>query len=346
MMRRSKLALVTIGLLVAASFLGVSASAATPNPGITVSPARLNFILSKDATSQQQTIIVTNNYDRDVSLAAQLQGIDENAGLLVPTGDPERAFAAALKLSETNLHLTAHQAHPLTVQINNSAKLAGGGHYATLVLTQQDGGKSNGLNLRAAISISIFAIKTEGEKQSLTVSDLRTDGWLFKLPSHVSITYRNLGNVQIVPRAAVTLGHPDDEEPIRKGTSNPNSVLVLPDKVWQDDVPLAGLRHVWWPSRQELRVEYRADGASIQKTVVRNSWYIPPVYPLLLLLLTGILLYLRKHRLVLKRPAKKQSETTRPAKSAPAQKPGPGKSRKITVTSGDSPAEQVTARKK
>jgi hypothetical protein len=325
-MRRSKLALTTLGLCLAVIGLGSVASAATPNPGITVTPARLNFSLSKDALSQRMSVQITNNYDRAVTLAAELKGINENAGLLVPNGAAEPEFEDALKLSETSLRLLPHQAHSLTVQLNNTAQLAPGGHYATLVLTQQDGSQpTNGLNLRAAISLSIFAVKTAGERQSLTVSSLHTDGWLFRLPSTASISYQNTGNVHIVPRGVVVVGAVASDNPVRKGISNPNSVLILPGKNWQDQVPLSGLGHVWLPSRQELFVAYRIDGSSKQQTITRHFWYIPPVYPLILLLLVGFFWYSRR-------------QPSAPGKPGPSAAVGlpVSKARKITVSGSHS----------
>ena len=104
-----------------------SVSAATPNPGITVSPAKLSFILSKDAPLQKIEVTVTNNYDSPISMAADFKGIDENAGLLIPTETPDQPFVAALVLSETSVQLLPHVSKRLTVQLNNVAALAPGG---------------------------------------------------------------------------------------------------------------------------------------------------------------------------------------------------------------------------
>jgi hypothetical protein len=268
-------------------------ASAAANNGITVTPARLNFSLSKDAPNQRITVTLTNNYTSPLTLGAEFKGIDEDAGILVPRDDAEAPLAAALKLSETNIRLLPQQPHQLTVQLDNSSALSPGGHYATLVLTQQDG-SSSGLALRAAVSLAIFAVKNEGLQQSLSVDSFTTNGWLFRMPSKASLDYRNDGNVHVVPRAEVVVAKEHSLDRLSHGISNQNSVLLLPGKTWQDTVSLDAVRSVWVPTKLQLVAAYRADGAAEPQRIVRTVWYVPPVYPTILLLLAAGFMWRRQ----------------------------------------------------
>ena len=268
-------------------------TAASPAGGITVTPARLNLSLSKDAPSQRVTVSVTNNYDVPVALTAEFKGIDEDAGILVPDNNLEAPLATALKLSETDVRLLPHQPYQLTIQLDNAAALAPGGHYATLVLTQQPS-PGNGLSLHAAVSLAIFAVKAEGLHRSFEVTSFTTNGWLFRMPSVAKLSYHNTGNVHVVPRAEVAIVQPNNFERLRRGSGNQNSVLVLPGKNWTDTIQVKGLQNVWLPKKLQVIAAYRSDGELVPHRLVRTSWYVPPLYPLALLAI--IFLVLRRKR--------------------------------------------------
>ncbi len=260
--------------------------AATPVSGITVSPGQLNFVLNKGISQQSIPVTITNNYSGAVHLGAQFKGINENAGLLTPDGDPESNLRPSLFLSETDITIPAGQAYVVDVVVQNLAGLSPGGHYATLVLSQLDANQKQA-SFRASVSLSLFIIKSEGAHQDLRLTSLSSNGWLFGLPTTAKLTFDNRGNVYVVPRAAVAIinGKGTKGTLVSNGVGNTQSYPLLPGKQLTGDASLTRLTRIWLPHKLTLQVTYRADGATATSVVSRSFWYIPSTYPVVLLLL-------------------------------------------------------------
>ncbi|MBC7582079.1 hypothetical protein H7097_04425 [Aeromicrobium sp.] len=266
--------------------------AADTKPGITVSPGRLNFSLSKDSTEQVVPVTITNTYDAAVTLNAQFRGIDENAGLLVPTDDLNPAFASTLRVSDTVLNLAPKETRVVQVQASNPATLSPGGHYATLVLTQQIDGQAQ-LSLNAAISLSIFVVKVAGAEQKLSLTSFRTNNNLFQIPTKATLTFRNDGNVHAVPRGVVSVLD-GTYTTLASGIANQNSLPLLPGKSVKSEVQISKVSSIWKPQRLLIWTAYRADGVTDQTFVRSSTYYIPPLYPIALSIIVLALVVTRR----------------------------------------------------
>jgi hypothetical protein len=259
---------------------------AATGAGITVTPGRLLFILSKDALEQTLPVHVTNNYNVPVRFSVQLKGIDETAGLLVPTDKVDTNLAAVTAISETDVLVPAHQTHTVQVQIRNLSSLSPGGHYATIVLTALNS-KGKNLSLQAAISLSLFAVKVDGAKQNLAIVSSGTNGWLLHAPSSTRITFTNKGNIHVVPRGSISV-YGGSERLVGRGIINSQSLPMLPGTVLTVQVPVVRLARIWTPQKLTTVIAYHPDSSETIETVEKSQYYIPPIYLLLLPLLYGL----------------------------------------------------------
>ncbi|MEO6761591.1 MAG: hypothetical protein ABI220_04430 [Candidatus Saccharimonadales bacterium] len=285
-----------VAVLVLSLSVPLAASAAPKEGTINVTPGQLNFTLAKQDTEQTATLHLTNSYDAPITLVAQFKGIDENAGLLVPVDRLDPTFAASLNLSQTDLTIDAHSEQNLTVQANNLPSLSPGGHYASLVLTQlvNDNQRSS---LRASLSLSIFVIKTEGERVSLDLPKITTNALIFRLPTVTSLNFVNTGNVHVVPRAVVNLLGSNGETILSQGVANAASLPLLPDNSLISTVAMSQTHHAWLPQRVQLQVVYRANGVNDPRIITRKLWYIPPFYIILAVGLAYIA-FRKRHRVL------------------------------------------------
>lgn len=269
-------------LFAIASVLIVPAAvSAAPAPaskgGIAVSPGQLAFNLTDATASQTVPLTIRNDYNAPVSISAAFNGIDENAALLIPVDTLDPAFASALSISQTDITLPAHSSQVLTVQVTNVSALTAGGHYATLVLTQQDI-QGHALSIKGAVSLTIFVVKNPGAYQSITLTGVSNNHWLFRLPTKVSLGFNNNGNVLSIPRATVLVFDHSGKVALQKGVANEASRPLLPGKDLQTTVKVSSIAHTWWPQKVQLEIAYRAQGVTQLGTATASFWYIPPIY--------------------------------------------------------------------
>lgn len=259
---------------------------AAAGAGITVTPGRLLFILSKDAPDQTLPVNVTNGYDVPVRFSVQLKGIDETAGLLVPTNEVDKNLAAVTAISETDVLVPAHQTHTIQIQVRNLSRLSPGGHYATVVLTALSSSGKN-LSLQAALSLSLFAVKVDGAKQNLVIGSSGTNGWWLHAPSSIRITFTNKGNIHVVPRGSVSV-YGSGARLLGRGIINSRSLPMLPGTSLTIHVPVTRLARIWTPQRLTTVIAYHPDSSETITTVKKSQFYIPPIYLLILPLLYGL----------------------------------------------------------
>lgn len=249
---------------------------------ITVEPANIDVqLLGGD---QQSTVItITNQYDAPVSLTAEISGVEEGSGRIVPNEEANPDLESAIKLSETDISIAPHSRYFLTITVNDSDALPAGGQYAAVVLTQNNQ-KSEVSSIRPQLSVGLFIVKKQGANPKI---DLVKHAWSrerFQFPTAVEIEFLNDGNVYLVPRGYVRIF--DDSFVYFETVLNEQSQVIFPTERYGAIVPIfTSISSGWLPKKITAEIGYRADGIDNQQIVTEYFWYVPwPFIPSLIVL--------------------------------------------------------------
>jgi len=239
--------------------------------GLTVTPAQLSFIVQANDPSKTAEITLANSYNSPLRMTAELQGIDEQAARLVPSGSVDEQIDNAVKLSATDITVPAKGTYKLQVSLNGTW-LSDGGHYATLVLTERsDIGASSGF--QSAVAVNLFIIRNEHIRTDLQLTAVTFDNPLLSLPKSASIVLKNKGNTHIIPRASIIVYDGDDA--VSKAVVNSNSALLLPGDEQRFTVKLDTLKRFWLPRKLTAHIMYRIDGSDVQLMKTMTLWHVP-----------------------------------------------------------------------
>lgn len=250
--------------------------AAEGQPGITVSPARLQLTLPKGQQSQAASVMLKNSYSQRLNFAATIRGVQQSSdGSLVPdVGQGESPFKDILGVSPATFDLDAGQSINLTIQLTGSDQLAPGGQYAALLVTQVPE-KSGNVRLTPAVAAGLFIVKEEGAVRQLTASISRANGSLLKSSNQVDVLFRNEGNVPLTPRAVVRLTDPTGQV-VAQGISNEESLTVMPGKDVKVRTVLQPVGSSWHPGKYRLSVQYRYEGSDQTSELAQRQLVVPP----------------------------------------------------------------------
>lgn len=302
--------LVVLGVLLGGGMVPVRA--APHSEGFTVSPAQLVFTLNGQDSEHTTEVTIVNNYAADLHLVAELNSIDESSVTLLPAGPlSDAALSAAISLSATDITIPPGGTYKLQVQVRNTMALQAGGHYASLVLTQQVP-LADAQAYRSALAVSLFVIKTDGARTDLQLLGTATNRWLFRLPTEVKLRFRNDGNVVVVPRASASV-YASNAKLLAQGIINTDSRLLFPGQEATYTAPVAHVGRLWVPQKVHLMVAYRAQGDEVQTESKQTFWYIPPIYLLLPLLPVAVIaaVLLVRHRTTVRRVARERGRVLR-----------------------------------
>jgi hypothetical protein len=282
--KRLSLLLVAFAFVLLAQNIPVRALQANQ---IIVTPAFIAVELS-DANKQQKTqIAITNTYASNVDLIAELKGIDEIGGKLVPSGDIEPTLSQSISLSKTDFVAPAKETFILEVEVRDSDSLSSGGHYASLVLSQKPKpGQQSAYT--SQISISMFIVKLGGERRNVEAKIIGSNQGIVRIPSSVTIQFTNTGNTHVTPRSSVLVSS-NSGLVVAKGIANTGSQPLLPGKSLTSNVMIKQTHFLWTPQRLKQVVSFRVDGSNSVKQSQTYFWYVPPVFLLALALLPIVL---------------------------------------------------------
>jgi hypothetical protein len=246
------------------------ANAATQSKTITISPFLTEVQVGPGETSKDITISLTNTTDKSQIFAisaVDFGNLNETGGLAF-AGTNTKAFtqkyglAQWLRLPVDHLTLPAGQTTKLQATIANDETLGPGGHYAAIIMSvdSRTGGNSDSVNVQQKISALVFATKLGGEVYDMRLSKIEDDGNWLRLPELFTITFKNTGNVHLVPRGTLKLIAPNGKT-VSQGVVNEGSAYVLPETTRQIVVQTAGIsRNGWLPGKYTVEVDYRYDG--------------------------------------------------------------------------------------
>ena len=249
-------------------------SNAQAQAGLTVAPAQLSFRIKPDVPSQTAVVTLTNSYSAKLQLNAELQAIDETGVRLVPTGPADAMLRGAISLSATDITVPANGTYELRITARDSAELADGGHYGSLVLTQHAGGAATS-TFRSSVAVSIFVIKDQNIRTDFRLTTINLEHSFFAPLESVTVTLANHGNVHIIPRAST--GVYDGERLIGRAIVNTNSQLLLPGEQASFRAPIQTFERIFVPRKLQVRTMYRIDGSDVQLMHEQAVWYVPVV---------------------------------------------------------------------
>jgi hypothetical protein len=349
-----KLAIVALAIVVAVVSASQSEALAQSSSQVTIVPFLQSVRVESNEPTKTVDLTITNSSSKTQSFHLNVLnfGTLNETGGLVFSGNNASALAKKyglaswLRLSVSDLVLEPNQSSTVQATIINDVSLTPGGHYGAVVasINTKDDIGSNKVNVKQELSSLIFATKVGGEKYDLSLKGLNYDvGW-GKLPSQVTLRFKNTGNVQVVPRGIVKILSPRGNV-VSQGVINEASSYVLPETYRQIPVSLKSVaKEGIWPRFYRLDVYYRYDGINSftakSYTLYLVNWAAIAAFMATLVLTVFLIFKVWKHEMRRRsrpKPVPKVVYKKQPSKVAP--KNSKKKTKKIPKIKGKKQAK-------
>ncbi len=241
--------------------------------GITVSPALLEADITDSTPTQTKSVSVRNDFPVAVRVGASISGLEQVGKNLVPSSNVDPGLVAATKILTTDTTLNPGQSVNVQVQFSNVAELGPGGHYGALLIKLLPAEATN-LTLQQAISVTLFVVKEGGAVRSIELTDVKLQRNIFTAPKFADLSFKNTGNVHIVPRGTVDLS--SGSSLYSRGIVNEPSSPLFPGReiVLRSSFDRIKLPIV--PGYYNVDVSYRFDDTGRFNVSSVRFLYIPP----------------------------------------------------------------------
>jgi hypothetical protein len=258
--------------------------------GITVSPAFQDVTITGNNTEKLIVFTITNNdsYSATYSLKAVDMGTLDNTGGLVFAGLAESyaskyGVAKWVTLDSETVTVAPKGSESVRAVINNDETFTLGGHYGAIIIrtAANSGEGQNNVSVSPQAATLLFIKKLGGEKYSFGLQKTQIPHSVFHLPTSVTLTFKNTGNIHIIPRGIVTITDPFGKV-VKKGIINENSSLILPERTRSLDVNMNsyGVKALL-PGIYKVHVAYRDDSSQTIRAQTYSFFWLN--LPLLLL---------------------------------------------------------------
>jgi hypothetical protein len=264
-MWRRLLLLGLIGAGVLSASLG-TASAASSNGLITISPPLKQLTIAPGLLQATSTIMLTNTSASDIGVTIKTADFTplSNGTILLGQHGPSGAqsgLAAWMSLPDgPALTIRSGQSADIQLLIDNRSDLAPGGHYGAVVFSTIQLGPNgpNKLAFNQQLTALFFVKKVGGDISKMSLLSLKADS-TSGLPTTASTSFQSTGNVYVVPRGyiEVTDGH---GKLVAKGLINPESTLIPQATTRNFDTILQPVANAQPSGRLKLTAYYRVDG--------------------------------------------------------------------------------------
>lgn len=230
---------------------------------IEVDPSILRIDL---ATEKSQFVLkYTNRTNSPISLtfrAVDFKDLTEGEKIefVEPSStlDNKYNLASWLKFERLTLLLDPGETREQLVSIE-SEKLSGGGHYASVQATiGSEDQTTDNLKLQGILSSIVFVrAKTGNEHEQGQIEQFLLNQNGFGLPTTSSLKFHNLGNVETVPFASVTIFDPFGKT-IGRAILNEGSLITLPETIRRYQKEIMYFKNSYLPGNFKaiLQVKY------------------------------------------------------------------------------------------
>ncbi|HSX33455.1 MAG TPA: hypothetical protein VLF91_03915 [Candidatus Saccharimonadales bacterium] len=248
--------------------------AAAAGGGVMVTPASLLISLAPGAPTASQSFTLTNTYSTPIDLQLSVKKAAANIQTV-------HDVTANLSLDHTDLTLAPSQTATETVTLRDNSQLAPGSQLANIVVTQAVGSGAH-VSIGAAMTLTVLTIKQAGAVQKLGQGHLSLNHFSWQLPTAVTASLHNTGNMLAIPHGYVTLQAPNGRI-VSRGVINMASMAVSPGSSTQLPAQLTSLRSAHWPGMYTATLSYGLGGNQPATSVTARVLYIAWWHVLILL---------------------------------------------------------------
>jgi hypothetical protein len=256
--------------------------------GISVEPFLSDLVFEEGEVEKPFVITLSNGSPADIAFdafAVDFGSLDISAGVafLGAARDIEQSYARAswIALEESTVVVPAEGTAELRGKLVNTAELAPGGHYGSILLTAShpDGLEMGPANVAIdqRISALVFLKKKGGERYSMELTGSESERNIFGMLRAAKLSFKNTGNVHIVPRGQIDVIDPMGRL-IAKGIINEDSSIVLPQTTRDIAVRIRSIATAWVPGTYVSRMGYRYDGREAFESFEERRVVVPPAF--------------------------------------------------------------------
>lgn len=274
--------------------------------GITMTPFLENVELNNQDTTKNITITYTNNTHliQELDLTTKDFGsLDSTGGVILEGSNSytqKFGLTSWMSLSNNILTLPPESSESVNVTISNLISMSPGGHYGAVVASVNNFNNpisGNHVSVNQELVNLIMIDKVGGNHFDLKLLNTSQNGNWLHLPNSVVLSFKNPGNVQVVPRGIVRLISPTNVV-ISQGIINPQSSFILPQTIQDMSVPLESVNKNYpLPGIYKVIVSFRYDGYNKFAVSSYDVKYVDLTgYLIILIFLILIFYVIKKYR--------------------------------------------------
>lgn len=299
-MRTAISKLVVAAALAVAVWALAPASSVRAETGLTITPATLTLTLAKGQTEKTVEFLITNHYDRLVTLNF---AVEPGAGAAEGT-DPGRN----IHVRQNFVMLEPDKSLKQAVTLTDNKQLPPGSTLAELVITQSNTTGAS-VGVRSSIRLPLVLVKEDGAVRALALAGLDGPGLSLSMPGSLTTTIHNSGNVVAIPRGFVTITAPGGQV-LSSGALNTASLAAGAGDRLALQTPLNKVASPLWPGVYQVHLSYGPGGGQAAQTSSTWFLYVAWWHLALMLGLTAAAYYFRKQVLQFLKSLPKQLSRT------------------------------------
>jgi hypothetical protein len=248
-------------------------TAAVAASSLSISPGFLQVSFTTTDNVQDTSFTISNNSTSPATFSVKAVDVDALSPTLTPLTAATSAAARAITIKDPKPQLEPSRSANILLSIDGS-KLAAGGQYAAVIVKQESAQNTTAIPLQQAVAVTLFLTREDGAVRTLHIASQLPKGIVFSRPSISQLDFKNNGNTDITPRAAVTIEH--GGKVVAKALSSSTQVPLFAKKTVN-----AKLTNVYSQKfgmgKYHYQVQYRYDGQA-EPSVVKSTFYYVPLW--------------------------------------------------------------------
>ncbi|HEX8923547.1 MAG TPA: hypothetical protein VF828_02335 [Patescibacteria group bacterium] len=272
-------------------FLGSKYTArAESSQGFSISPPFQDVTIEKSDPQKSFNIKITNNTSQEQSFSIKVLdfgSLDESGGIAFlgqQKNDIENKYSLVswLSLEKDAVIVGPGKSESIKITVLNKESLLPGGHYGAVLVTLDEGGKTEREKVAVNQSYAslVYVHKIGGEKNGLILNSVNFVKNILTLPSKFVVRFQNTGNTDLMPRGIVTISDPWGRI-ISKGIINTESNRILPASFRKYNIKQDKTAAAIWPGNYKIKTEYRFDGKTNFEVDTKNYFYMGRIFVIL-----------------------------------------------------------------